>query len=274
MPGDVNSTLAGAIATIRAGCTLAHLESGLRSFDRSMPEELNRVAIDHLADLLFVTEPSGLNNLKNEGIPENRFRFVGNTMIDTLLKMKDLASLKPTRTTLNLDKNEPYILMTMHRPGNVDNINGLKHLYEILRYATTKCKVIFPIHPRTRKRLKEFKVDYLFGDLQNLLLIEPLGYLDFISLLNHAIAVMTDSGGIQEETTVLGIPCLTLRNNTERPITCEIGTNRLVGTDPSSVNKELDEVLMNPPKGIIPEYWDGNAAQRVVQCILNEKPMS
>lgn len=274
VPGDVNSSLAGAIATIRAECPLAHLESGLRSFDRTMPEELNRIAIDHLSDLLFVTEPSGLNNLKNEGISENRFRFVGNTMIDTLLKMRDLAYLKPIRDTLNLEENEPYILMTMHRPSNVDNIDGLKQLYEIISYATTRCKVIFPIHPRTRKRLKEYKLNNLFGDLQNLILTEPLGYLDFIALLNLAIVVMTDSGGIQEETTVLGVPCLTLRNNTERPITCELGTNRLAGTAASSVNKALDEVLDNPPKGFIPEYWDGNAAQRVVQCILNEKKMS
>lgn len=270
VPGDVNSTLAGAIAAVRAGCSLAHLESGLRSFDRTMPEELNRVATDHLADLLFVTEPSGLHNLKNEGIPESRVRFVGNTMIDTLLESRELAKRRTINRDLGLRTGAPFILVTMHRPVTVDNVKGLKRLFEILKYATTKGKVVFPIHPRTRMRLIEIELADLFTNLPGLLLIEPLGYLDFLALLAQARVVMTDSGGIQEETTVLGTTCLTLRDNTERPITCEIGTNRLVGTDPLIVKIALDEVWDNPPKGTIPDGWDGKAAQRVADCLLTQ----
>jgi UDP-N-acetylglucosamine 2-epimerase (non-hydrolysing) len=268
VPGDVNSTLAGAIAAIRVECSLAHLESGLRSFDRTMPEELNRIATDHLADLLFVTEPSGLINLKNEGLPESRVRFVGNTMIDTLLDSRELAERRTIGRFLGFEVGESFIVMTMHRPATVDNIVGLKRLFEILKHATTKGKVIFPIHPRTRKRLIEFGLDESFQSLPNLWLVEPLGYLDFLALLSRARVVMTDSGGIQEETTVLGTACLTLRDNTERPITCEMGTNHLVGTDPLSVNFGLDEVWDDPPKGTIPDGWDGKAARRVADCLL------
>ena len=267
VPGDVNSTLAGAVAAVRAGSKLAHLESGLRSFDQTMPEELNRVATDHLADLLFVTEPSGLDNLKKEGVSERRVRFVGNTMIDTLIKSRELASQRTISSNLGLEPGEPFILMTMHRPAIVDEAEGLNRLFEILKYATKKGKVIFPIHPRTRKRLIEVELADSFEKLPELLLIEPLGYIDFLALLDRAQVVMTDSGGIQEETTVLGITCLTLRDNTERPITCEIGTNRLVGTDPPIVNSALDEVWGNPPEGRIPDGWDGKASQRVADLL-------
>lgn len=268
VPGDVNSTLAGAIATTRVGSGLAHLESGLRSFDRTMPEELNRIATDHLADLLFVTEPSGLYNLRNEGIPENRTRFVGNTMIDTLLESRELAKHSNVGSDFGLRTGEPFVLVTMHRPATVDNLHGLKRLLGILEYATTKRKVVFPIHPRTHRRLVQFELDQSFKNIPGLLLIEPLSYIDFVSLLDRARVVMTDPGGIQEETTVLGTPCLTLRDNTERPITCEIGTNRLVGTGPSYVNTALDEICGNPPKEAIPDRWDGKAAKRVAECLL------
>jgi len=267
VPGDVNSTLASAVAAVRAGTKLAHLEAGLRSFDHTMPEELNRVATDHLADLLFVTEPSGLDNLKNEGVSEKRVRFVGNTMIDTLLKSRELARQRTIISNLGLKPGEPFILMTMHRPAIVDEAKGLHRLFRILKYATQKGKVAFPIHPRTRKRLIEFELAKLFEELPGLLLIEPLGYIDFLALLDRAKVVMTDSGGIQEETTVLGVTCLTLRDNTERPITCEIGTNRLVGTDPTMVNSALDEVWGNPPEGKIPDGWDGKASQRVADLL-------
>ena len=269
VPGDVNSTLAGAIAAVKAGCKLAHLESGLRSFDRSMPEELNRIATDHLSDLLFVTEPSGLHNLKKEGISESRIRFVGNTMIDTLLKTREIARNRPVRKEFGLGEDEPFILVTIHRPATVDNMEGLKMLFEILKHATIKAKVIFPVHPRTSSRMKEFQLYDLFRTLPRLLLTEPLGYINFLALLDQASVVMTDSGGIQEETTVLGTACLTLRQNTERPITCTIGTNRVVGTDPEIVKVALDEVFENPPRGSIPDNWDGKAAQRVLECILN-----
>lgn len=268
VPGDVNSTLAGAVAAVRAGSKLAHLESGLRSFDQTMPEELNRIATDHLADLLFVTEPSGLDNLRKEGIPDSRVRFVGNTMIDTLLKSRELARQRTINSNLGLESGAPFILVTMHRPAIVDDVDGLNRLFEILKYATKKGKVVFPIHPRTRKRLIEIELADSFAGLPGLLLIEPLGYIDFLGLLDRAKVVMTDSGGIQEETTVLGVICLTLRDNTERPVTCEIGTNRLVGTDPAVVNNALDEVWDSQPEGKIPDGWDGKASQRVADYLL------
>jgi len=269
VPGDVNSTLASSIATIRSECKLAHLESGLRSFDRSMPEELNRIATDHLSDFLFVTEPSGLSNLKNEGIPASRVRFVGNTMIDTLLQSRILSRNSKIRSKLGLNE-QPFILMTMHRPGTVDNINGLQKLLEILVHAEKKGKVVFPIHPRTFKRLEEFKMINSFKQLSDLVLTEPLGYIDFVALMDQARIVMTDSGGIQEETTILETMCLTLRNNTERPITCSTGTNKVVGTDPTTVITVLDECWEISPNCSIPEGWDGKAANRVVDYLLSK----
>ncbi|MBI4568669.1 MAG: UDP-N-acetylglucosamine 2-epimerase (non-hydrolyzing), partial [Planctomycetes bacterium] len=234
-PGDVNSTLAAAVAATRAGSRLAHLEAGLRSFDRDMPEELNRVAVDHLADLLFVTEPAGLANLTREGVPDARVRHVGNTMIDTLFKCRDLARDRPPPPNLGLAPGARFTLVTMHRPATVDRADGLRRLLAILAHAARRGPVVFPVHPRTRARLHEFGLAGEYGRVGGLALCEPAGYLDFLSLMVRARVVLTDSGGIQEETTALGVPCLTLRDNTERPITVERGTSTLVGNDPDRI---------------------------------------
>jgi UDP-N-acetylglucosamine 2-epimerase (non-hydrolysing) len=264
----VNSTLAAAIAAIRAGCRLAHLEAGLRSFDREMPEELNRIAVDHLSDLLFVTEPSGRANLEREGVPQARIRFVGNTMIDTLMRWRSLRRQSVMSPIAGLEPDKPLILVTVHRPALVDHVEGLARLLAILSYAAKKATVLFPVHPRTRRRMTEHGLAEAFFSVERLVITEPLGYLEFLGLMERARLVMTDSGGIQEETTVLGTPCLTLRENTERPVTCTEGTNRIVGTDPLLVAKAVDEVWDNPPQGRVPEGWDGTAAERVVSALL------
>jgi len=269
VPGDVNSSLAGAISAIRTNTKLAHLESGLRSFDRSMPEELNRIATDHLSDILLVTEPSGLKNLEQEGIPSSRVKFVGNTMIDTLLKLKAISDKSNIHEILRINVDEPYTLVTMHRPATVDSDVGLYNLVEVLEYASKKGKVIFPLHPRTLGNIKKYSLKKRLKSINNLTVTEPLGYLDFIALISNSRMVLTDSGGIQEETTVLGVTCLTLRTNTERPITCEIGTNRVVGTDPSEVIQYIKQYWHSPISGKIPERWDGSAARRVVDILLN-----
>ena len=264
VPGDVNSTLAGAVAAVRTGTRLAHLESGLRSFDRSMPEELNRIATDHLADRLYVTEPSGLRNLRREGIPDERIRSVGNTMVDTLRRSQPHAQAR----RVDIEPDGPFILMTVHRPHTVDNFAGLQRLCAILEQVIQTAPVVFPVHPRTRRRLHEHGLAENLERLPELRLVDPLGYLDFLALMLRARIVMTDSGGIQEETTALGVPCLTLRPNTERPITCEVGTNRVVGTDPAAVAAALREFWESPPQGQLPEGWDGQAAQRVADDLL------
>lgn len=270
VPGDVNGTLAAAIAAVRTGSRLAHLESGLRSFDRRMPEELNRTAVDHLADRLYVTEKSGQENLRREGIPDTRVRFVGNTMVDTLLASKELAAHRDPIERLGLPDGEDFILLTMHRPDTVDTAEGLGALLDIVWHAASRGPVVFPMHPRTRRRIAELALGQAFEDVERLYPVEPLGYLDFLALMLRARVVMTDSGGIQEETTALGVPCLTLRASTERPITCSVGTNRIVGTEPLKVGKALDEVWERPPQGAQPEGWDGRAGERVAEDLLEE----
>jgi UDP-N-acetylglucosamine 2-epimerase (non-hydrolysing) len=265
--GDVNSTLATALVASKLHIPIAHVEAGLRSFDRAMPEEINRMVTDALADLLFVTEESGRQNLLKEGIAPEKIHFVGNVMIDSLLNHLSKAKKSTIISQLNLD-HQPYALLTLHRPSNVDDQETFNRILSALEQIEQKIPIIFPIHPRSRKMLDRFH----FGDrivrMSNLRLIDPLGYLNFLSLMERANFVLTDSGGIQEETTVLGIPCLTLRNNTERPVTAELGTNVIVGMDTSKIVNESFKILSGQSKqGEIPPLWDGNAAQRVVDVI-------
>jgi UDP-N-acetylglucosamine 2-epimerase (non-hydrolysing) len=268
--GDVNSTIACALAAKKIGVDVAHVEAGLRSFDRTMPEEINRVLTDAISDLLFITEESAERNLAREGIPAEKIFFVGNVMIDTLLAHKGKAESSTIRSRLGLDPSAcRYALVTLHRPSNVDDPVTLKSLLGALAEVAARFRVVFPIHPRTRRRIEEAGCQrYLRSD--RLLAIEPLGYLDFLNLMSHAALVITDSGGIQEETTVLGVPCLTVRPNTERPVTIEEGTNHLVGSDPGRIIEEIAELSMGggkPPR--IPKLWDGHAAERIVRALID-----
>lgn len=268
--GDVNSTIACALAAKKLGVDVAHVEAGLRSFDRSMPEEINRVLTDSISDLLFITEESAARNLAREGIPAEKVFFVGNVMIDTLLAHKVKAESSAIRAQLHLDSAAcPYALVTLHRPGNVDDPAVLGSLLGVLGEVAKRFKVIFPIHPRTRRRIEEAGCGHFLSS-DRILTLQPLGYLDFLNLMSHASVVITDSGGIQEETTVLGVPCLTVRPNTERPVTIEEGTNRLVGSDPRHI---LDAMAELPADGggatRIPRLWDGRAAERIVRVLLD-----
>lgn len=267
--GDVNSTLAGALAAAKLGIPVGHVEAGLRSFDRSMPEEINRVVTDAVSDLLFISEPSGLANLRREGHPEKRLHLVGNVMIDTLDRFLPVARRRQTASKLSLP-NRGYALVTVHRPSNVDQCESLQALVKHLKLMQDRLPVIFPVHPRTRARLEAAGlVDQLDSFLQ-LRMLEPMGYVDFLSLMDSARVVVTDSGGIQEETTVLGVPCLTLRDNTERPITIEQGTNQLVGASGERLIDALDETLSKSfPLPKRPALWDGRAAERIVHVLLS-----
>jgi UDP-N-acetylglucosamine 2-epimerase (non-hydrolysing) len=268
VPGDVNGSLAAAVAASRCGARLAHLESGLRSFDRRMPEERSRIAVDHLADRLFVTERGAQDNLRREGIPEARLRFVGNTMVDTLLASRPRAAARDPLARLLLPETEDFILLTLHQPESVDQPERLAALLDIAWHAVSRAPVVFPVHPRTRRRLAEFGLEQAFAEVERLHMLEPLGYLDFLALLLRARVVMTDSGGIQAETTALGVPCLTLRAASEHPVTCSVGTNRVVGSEPLKVGAALDEIWERPPTGARPEGWDGRAAERVADDLL------
>jgi UDP-N-acetylglucosamine 2-epimerase (non-hydrolysing) len=261
--GDVNSTIACALTAVKLGVPVAHVEAGLRSFDRSMPEEINRVLTDAISEWLFVTERSGIENLRREGIPGERIHFVGNVMIDTLLACRARSEQSSILKDLAL-RHRGYAVLTLHRPANVDDPAVLRRLLSAIERLQRELPIIFPVHPRTRKMLSEQSLAGLSG----LHLTEPLGYLDFMCLMSHARLVLTDSGGIQEETTVLGIPCLTLRNNTERPVTVEQGTNVLVGLDPERIIK-AGLAALAAPEGVnrVPELWDGQAAQRIVAVL-------
>jgi UDP-N-acetylglucosamine 2-epimerase (non-hydrolysing) len=299
--GDVNSTLACALVAAKisfdsAGSrpVIAHVEAGLRSFDRSMPEEINRILTDHISDLLFVTEESGLQNLQNEGISPDKIHFVGNTMIDSLLAFKEKAEASAILEELGLRmrpaKNgvgnsiAPYALLTLHRPSNVDNRSAFLNILDGLEDLAADCPIVFPIHPRTRRRVREFGLQSQFemnGEeikpdvarsgkgLRGIILTNPLGYLDFLCLMKHAALVVTDSGGIQEETTCLGIPCVTVRESTERPITIESGTNVLAGTQKDkirgAVRRQLATKYCNQRT---PEKWDGQAARRIIDVLI------
>jgi UDP-N-acetylglucosamine 2-epimerase (non-hydrolysing) len=250
------------------GIPIAHVESGLRSFDRTMPEEINRLVTDVLADFLFVTEPAGLVNLRNEGIADEKVFFTGNVMIDSLRYYLPRISASGVLKELDCDAGQ-YILVTFHRPSNVDTTEGLKALVDFLNRLAEEKKVVFPVHPRTRKNIEAAGLKETFH--KRIIITEPIGYIDFLALTRQALMVITDSGGIQEETTWLGIPCITVRQNTERPVTVETGTNYLAGTDFGKVNEIATSILAGKAKkGRIPELWDGNAAGRIVDVLLSK----
>jgi len=261
--GDVNSTIACALTAAKLGVRVAHVEAGLRSFDWDMPEEINRILTDAISRWLFVSEPSGLHNLRREGVAEERIFFVGNVMIDTLRASRDRAETSTILDDLRLQRQN-YAVLTLHRPSNVDDPKVFDELMTAVERLQRELPIVFPVHPRTRKVLEA----HAAGKLPNLRLTEPLGYLDFLKLMAHARLVLTDSGGIQEETTVLGVPCLTLRHNTERPVTIEQGTNVLVGPAPDRIIATALGLLASPPgEKRVPELWDGRAAERIVDVL-------
>jgi UDP-N-acetylglucosamine 2-epimerase (non-hydrolysing) len=260
--GDVNSTMACALVAKKLEFPVIHVESGLRSFDRAMPEEINRVVTDALSDLLLVTEESGRRNLLAEGVSPDRIHFVGNLMIDSLRINVQKARQSDVRARLGMAVKS-YGLVTLHRPANVDDPAQLAEIIETLATIAVEVPLYFPVHPRTRARLNDHKIEVH----QPVYLIDPLGYLDFLSLMADSSVVLTDSGGIQEETTALGIPCLTLRDNTERPVTIEEGTNVLAGTRKDSILAAWAEMKRDTKAGRIPKYWDGNAAARSLEVL-------
>ncbi len=262
--GDVNSTLAASLVAAKLGIRIAHVEAGLRSFDRAMPEEINRLVTDVLSDYLFATEPSGVANLLAEGVPREKIFLVGNVMIDTLLRFREKAARSDVLERLGLQAGG-YAAVTLHRPSNVDDPCRLRALLGMLGELSRTVPVVFPIHPRTRQRLAD-----LGAEQPRLLLVPPQSYLDFLKLMSDARLVLTDSGGIQEETSILQVPCLTIRENTERPVTVEEGTNRLVGVDAAAVLRAALETLAAPaPKRPAPELWDGRAAARILDRLEN-----
>jgi len=298
--GDVNSTLACALVTSKicfdpdgSRPVIAHVEAGLRSFDRSMPEEVNRILTDHVSDLLFVTEESGLQNLRNEGISLDKIHFVGNTMIDSLLNFKEKAEASTILEKLALVRQAGkngvansvtrYALLTLHRPSNVDNQDIFLNIIAGLEELATDCPVVFPVHPRTRRRIREFGFEFGLGGSarkhngiaqgsgnwrDGIILTDPLGYLDFLCLMKHASLVVTDSGGIQEETTILGTPCVTVRENTERPVTVESGTNTIAGTKTDTIKGAIRRQLGRKRENGVPKNWDGRAAVRIIDTLV------
>lgn len=298
--GDVNSTLACALVAAKISfdssgtrSIITHVEAGLRSFDRSMPEEVNRVLTDQLSDLLFVTEESGLSNLAREGVPPEKVHFVGNTMIDSLLAYREKAEGSNILQHLGLhdgraddgsgDSIAPYALLTLHRPANVDSRDAFLSILEGLEELSRECPVVFPAHPRTQKRIAEFRLENYFewsrvrhgsssvgvvNESGAIHITEPLGYLDFLCLMSNATLVVTDSGGIQEETTCLGVPCVTVRENTERPVTVTVGTNVLAGVTRQGIRAAIRRQLKTTTASIVPEKWDGKSAARILEVII------
>ncbi len=266
--GDVNSTIACAIVCAKLNVKIAHVEAGLRSRDRTMPEEINRILTDSISDLLLTTSQDADENLKQEGIADDKIKFVGNVMIDSLFY--NLEKSKESKTRENLDlNNKTYAVLTLHRPSNVDEKEVFSGLLEAIIAVSEKLPVIFPAHPRTKANIEKFGFTECVAN-SNIKLIEPLGYLDFMNLYSGAKLVLTDSGGLQEETTALGIPCLTLRENTERPITIELGTNILVGTNPEKIKQAAFNILENSSikDAKIPPLWDGKAAERICNSLI------
>jgi UDP-N-acetylglucosamine 2-epimerase (non-hydrolysing) len=294
--GDVNSTVACALVASKISFDsngtrplIAHVEAGLRSFDRGMPEEVNRIVTDHLSDLLFVTEESGVQNLIHEGIPSEKIHFAGNTMIDSLLAFKSKADASGVLDKLGLrgsgstsNNVARYALLTLHRPSNVDHRETFLSIYEGLKELSSSCPIIFPAHPRTQQRIAEFGLAEFFesgngktapGRIdasapKRIRLVDPLGYLDFMCMMKNAALVITDSGGIQEETTCLGVPCVTVRENTERPVTVTCGTNVIAGTKAEGIRKAIGEQASKKRSNRVPEKWDGRAGVRIVEVLM------
>jgi len=274
--GDVNSTIAAALTAVKLGIGVAHIEAGLRSFDMTMPEEINRKLTDAISSLLFVSEQSGVENLKREGVPVEKIFLVGNVMIDSLLGHREIAARSPLLGRLGMRQNgsarRPYAVLTLHRPSNVDDPATLEGILRAVSTLAVELPVFFPIHPRTRKNIESFGLSrYLATAGANeagIVTLDPLGYLDFLSLNDGARMVLTDSGGVQEETTVLGVPCLTLRENTERPATVEQGSNQVVGVDSDRILAAARAILGNPRRGAQrPPLWDGKTAPRIVAIL-------
>jgi UDP-N-acetylglucosamine 2-epimerase (non-hydrolysing) len=268
--GDVNSTVACSLTAKKLGIKVAHVEAGLRSFDMGMPEEINRKLTDAISDLLFVTEESGIKNLKAEGIPDGKIFFVGNVMIDTLRKSlarvngEDFTPCDSVRDIVT--RMTPFAVMTLHRPSNVDSRENLFPIWEAITEISLKIPILFPVHPRTKSRIEE-----IAGDRNGVIMMEPIGHHDMLFAVMRSRLVITDSGGLQEETTALGIPCVTIRENTERPITVDLGTNYLVGTRPEAILKAAETILSGKgKKGSIPPLWDGHAAERIVDILLRQ----
>lgn len=270
--GDVDTTLAAALVARKQGRFVMHIESGLRSLDRRMPEEINRIITDSLSDVCYTTSETANANLRKEGIPKERIVFAGNIMVDTLLKMQPLINSNNILKTLGLTEKE-YILVTLHRPGNVDSKRDLEHLMQVIRHISTQLKVVFPLHPRTRKKLVAFDLWKDMAEIPGIHILDPLGYLEFSRLLKDARIVLTDSGGIQEESTVYGIPCITLRENTERPETLEPGSSVLAGNDAWKIDRYVQEALEGRwKKSGLPAGWDGNAALRIALDVAGRIP--
>lgn len=265
--GDVNSTIAASLAAVKLNVPVAHVEAGLRSFDREMPEEINRILTDSISNYLFVTEQAGIDNLKNEGVSDSKVHFVGNCMIDSLVEHLEKAADSSILDELGMQENS-YALMTLHRPSNVDNRDVMQGIFKALDKIQSDMPIIFPIHPRTVKMLDTLGLNGEMEKMSNIKLTEPLGYLPFLRLMSRAKLIVTDSGGIQEETTYLKIPCLTLRENTERPSTTTIGSNQLVGMEPDAIlagyTKAMNSYTENSQ---IPPLWDGLASQRILDTL-------
>jgi UDP-N-acetylglucosamine 2-epimerase (non-hydrolysing) len=297
--GDVNSTVGCALVTAKISFDsaghrplIAHVEAGLRSFDRTMPEEINRIVTDHLSDLLFVTEESGLDNLRREGISQGKIHFVGNTMIDSLLAFQEKAESSAILEKLGFRSHaagngtkssvSPYALLTLHRPANVDNRDSFQNILGGLEDLAKDRPIVFPVHPRTRQRMKDFGLDLdlpagagtenhnaaqAAGNRKGVILVDPLGYLDFLCLMKHASIVVTDSGGIQEETTCLGVPCVTVRENTERPATVKQGSNVVAGTSKNGIKEAIRNQMARRGSSGVPKNWDGRAAERIIDIL-------
>jgi UDP-N-acetylglucosamine 2-epimerase (non-hydrolysing) len=269
--GDVNSTLAAALTAVKLRIPIAHVEAGVRSFDRTMPEEINRVLTDAVSEILLTPSPEAGDNLRREGVPAERIHFVGNVMVDALLGAMDAAMANEPWRRWELRPGD-YAILTLHRPSNVDSVGSLGRIVDAITVLSKQVPVVFPIHPRTAKRLADFDLQKRLNDAPGILTVHPLGYLDFLGLLGRAKLVLTDSGGIQPETSILEVPCLTLRETTEWPETVEKGTNHLVGTDPSEIIGQGGRILRGGErKTIRPELWDGLASERIVEVLLRSE---
>jgi UDP-N-acetylglucosamine 2-epimerase (non-hydrolysing) len=261
--GDVNSTLAASLVAAKLLIPVAHVEAGLRSRDRTMPEEINRIVTDRLSDVLLTPSPDGSENLLAEGVPAHRIHLVGNIMIDSLMRHRQLATFDRISGRIAVEDGG-YAVLTLHRPSNVDEEEVFQRILAAIRAIAEEMPIVFPVHPRTRQRMREFGVD---GDLKNVILTDPLGYIDFLSLTSHARLILTDSGGLQEESTALGIQCLTLRENTERPITVTDGTNQVVGTRTDAILDGFRRAMSDRRPAARPDLWDGHAAERIARVL-------